>query len=304
MTGTDDTLAGGDQPHDPAGVDQRHTLAGGDQRHTVGPAERYWRDRLVEWAIPPRILEAVADSPWTAPTAVFARRADAATARPTGKSWRIAAAALPGQVLDVGAGAGAASLPLGARMSLLTAVDTNAGMLAALADRAAAAKLPTRVVLGRWPDIAAEVPPADVVVCHHVFYNAANLGAFATALTVHARRRVVVELTPHHPMRPLNPLWTAMHGVARPNAPTWMDAVEVLREIGLAPSVRRWPRPPRPPYASFAELIATTRRRLCLPAERDPELAHALVALGVDPVHPRDLGTGEPDELVTLWWDI
>lgn len=287
----------------PAGGEQRASLAGGEQRNAVGPAARYWRDRLAEWAIPARILDAVADSPWTAPTAVFARRADAATARPTGKSWRIAAAALPGQVLDVGAGAGAASLPLGPRMSLLTAVDTSADMLAALTARAAAANLPTRTFQGRWPDVAPEVPPADVVLCHHVFYNAGELGAFATALTTHARRRVVVELTPHHPMRPLSPLWTAMHGLPRPDAPTWMDAVEVLREIGLRPSVRRWPRPPRPPYTSFAELIATTRRRLCLPADRDSELADALVALGVDPDHPRDLGTAEPDELVTLWWD-
>ena len=28
-----------------------------------------------------------------------------------------------------------------------------------------------REVLGRWPDVAADVAAADVVVCHHVVYN-------------------------------------------------------------------------------------------------------------------------------------
>ena len=151
-------------------------------------------------------------------------------------------------------------------------------------------------------DPAADLTPADVVVCHHVFYNAADLDDFAAALSSHARRRVVVELTPAHPMRPLNPLWSKLHALERPDGPHWMDALAVLRELGLDPHAWRWPRPPRHPYASFADLVATTRRRLCLPAERDRELAAALLEQGVDPRQPRDLGTEE--ELVTIWWDV
>jgi len=271
----------------------------------MGDAALRWRERLATWAIPEHITAAVTESPWVMPTEVFARRADDYVAAPAGRSWERAAQALvpPGTVLDVGAGAGAASLPLAPRATDLIAVDSNASMLDALRERASRLGLTTRTILGRWPDVAADAPTADVVVCHHVFYNAPDLDAFAAALQEHARRRVVVELPVTHPMSPLNPLWKALHGIDRPTEPTVSDAVAVLREIGIAPHEERWPRPRRPEYGSFDDLVAVTRTRLCLPPDRSGELAQALIGLGVDPAHPRDLGS-PGDELVTLWWDI
>lgn len=268
-----------------------------------GAAAR-WAEQLAAWAIPEEILAAVPDSPWTLPTEVFARRADSYVAQPTGASYALASEALgrSGSVLDVGAGAGAASLPLADRTAELIAVDTSATMLDALRERADRLDLALTTVVGRWPEIAPAVAPADVVVCHHVFYNAPDLDRFAVALNDHARRRVVVELTPAHPLRALNPLWRRMHGISRPEGPTVDDAVAVLFEVGVAPLQQRWPRPARHEYTSFADLVAATRRRLCLPPERDAELAQVLQELGADPAHPRDLG--EPgEELVTLWWE-
>jgi len=271
----------------------------------VGDALRQWREQLEAWAIPERITAAVADSPWVVPTEVFARRADDYTAAPTGASYERAIEALApsGIVLDVGAGAGAASLPLAPRTSELIAVDSNPSMLDALTQRSARLGLPTRTIVGRWPDVAGDTPVADVVVCHHVFYNAPDLDEFALALSTHARRRVVVELTRAHPMRVLNPLWRMFHDLDRPEGPTTTGAVAVLSEIGIALYEAEWHRPPRPEYGSFDALVAVTRRRLCLPPERDRELADALIGLGVDPAHPRDLGaTG--DDLTTLWWNV
>jgi SAM-dependent methyltransferase len=267
------------------------------------PATDHWREQLAAWALPPRITEAVRTSPWACPTEVFKRRADHYVATPVGDSYEVAAEALrpAGTVLDVGAGAGAASLPLAPWTTALTAVDTNSDMLAALAERAVRLGLTAHTIEGRWPDVAAEAPVVDVVVCHHVAYNAPDLAAFATQLAQHARRRVVLELTAAHPMRVLNPLWQRLHGLERPTGPTAADAVAVLHEAGIAPCERRWKRPPRPEYGSFEELLAATRQRLCLPPERDGELTTALVDLGVDPEHPRDLG-GAGDEIVTLWW--
>lgn len=262
-----------------------------------------WREQLGAWALPERITAAVTTSPWVCPTEVFARRADHYVATPVGASYEVAADALrpTGSVLDVGSGAGAASLPLASWTTELTAVDSHSGMLAALAERAGRLGVTAHTVEGRWPDVAHEVPTADVVVCHHVAYNVPDLAAFAIALTEHARRRVVLELTESHPMRVLNPLWLRLHGLERPSGPTAEDAVAVLREAGIAPDERRWRRPPRPEYGSFDELLVATRRRLCLPPERDEELTKALLDLGVDPEHPRDLGASG-DELVTLWW--
>jgi SAM-dependent methyltransferase len=265
----------------------------------VSAAQR-WREDLAAWAIPPEILAAVADSPWAVPTDVFVRRADTSVAAPEGASYRLARAAVGdgGSVLDVGSGAGAASLPLGGP---ITAIDVSPDMLAALAVRANRLGLPVQTIEGRWPDVAEQAPVADVVVCHHVAYNVPDLGPFVTALTEHARARVVLELTANHPMAALNPLWTAMHGISRPSAPTAQDAVEVLREVGIDPRIETGPRPPRPEYPSFDDLVAITRRRVCVPPEREGELAQTLRRLGVDPEHPRDLPPAQ-DRLVTLWW--
>jgi len=271
----------------------------------MGDAAQRWREQLEAWAIPDEYLRAVPDSPWQHPTEVFAKRADSYVAKPVGVSWERAIAALEprGVVLDVGAGAGAASLPLARATTELIAVDQSRTMLDALSVRAASLNLPTRLVQGTWPADSSTVDKADVVVCHHVFYNVADLAPFAQALTDHARRRVVVELPPAHPMRALNPLWLRLHGLRRPDGPTADDAVAVLTELGLDVHRERWPRPPRTPYGSFVDMVASTRRRLCLPAERDSELVDALLELGVDPGHPVDLADRDGTELVTLWWD-
>src|SRR5262245_11865785 len=125
----------------------------------MGTAAQRWREQLAAWAIPEHITAAVADSPWTPPTEVFARRADASLARPTGTSYERARAAVTedATVLDVGAGAGAASLPLGCS---IVAVDTSPDMLAALTARA---QRPVHTIVGRWPDVADDTPVCDVV---------------------------------------------------------------------------------------------------------------------------------------------
>jgi precorrin-6B methylase 2 len=266
-------------------------------------AER-WRADLAAWAIPEPILRAVDRSPWTLPRQLFARRAERQVAAPEGASFELAAEALrlAGTVLDVGSGAGAGSLPLAPWAGGIVAVDESEGMLDTLRAMAADLGVPVRLVRGRWPDVAVEVEPVDVVVCHHVFYNVPDLPEFAMALTDHARRRVVVEMTPNHPMTLLNPLWQRLHGLDRPDRPTADDAIEVLRTLGLSPRVQRWQRPVQPEFGSFAEMVDTTARRLCLPPDRHPELAEALRDLGVDPDGEPYLGP-PVRELVTICWD-
>lgn len=256
-------------------------------------AARRWRDQLAEWAIPQHITAAVDESPWQAPAEAMVRRTDALLAEPAGRSLARSAEALdpPGTVLDVGAGAGAASLPLARRITRLVAVDENERLLPALTGRAAALGLPVRTIVGRWPDITDRVSTVDVVVCHHVCYNVPDLAAFAVALAAHARRRVVIELTERHPMAVHNPLWKALHGLDRPEGPTATDAIAVLREAGLDPQVERWSRP-RTPTGDFDEVVEMTRRAICLPRARVPELVTLLPHAA--PPH-RDV--------VTLWWD-
>jgi SAM-dependent methyltransferase len=269
------------------------------------PAEllRDWQTDLAAWGIPPEITAAVDESPWVLPRQVFARRADRLAADPGGPSFQRAWDALnpQGSVLDVGSGPGAACLPLLPRTTALTAVDADEEMLDLLAARAAAAGTPTRCVPGRWPQIAPQVGPADVVTCHHVVYNVPDLGPFISALTGHARRLVVVETATTHPLSSLSPLWLRFHGLVRPGRPTGADLLAILAALGLRVGHQVWQRAAGADYASFDELVGVTRRRLCLPAERGPEVADALCELGVDPRHPQDLGSSGRDVL-TIWW--
>jgi hypothetical protein len=264
----------------------------------MSAAER-WREQLAAWAIPPEILAAVPDSPWTVPTEVFARRADSSVAAPTAPPT--SARGRPSSTAALCSTSAAAR----ARRACVGCSDhgrrRQPDMLAALAARAQRLGLEARTIEGRWPDVAEETPAADVVGLPPRAYNVPDLGDFATALTDHARRRVVLELTPYHPMTPLNPLWTALHGIERPTGPTSRDAVDVLSEVGIEAELEKRPRSPRDPYPSFADMVAVTRRRLCLLPERDSRRCRGTARLGVDPERPRDLPPPE-DTWSTLWW--
>jgi SAM-dependent methyltransferase len=263
-----------------------------------------WRSDLEAWAIPEHITAAVSESPWVLPHKVFARRADRVAARPSGPSFQREWAALdpPGTVLDVGSGAGAASLPLLPRSSGLTAVDSDVDMLSLLAERAVAAGVTARLIRGQWPEAAAEAGVSDLVTCHHVTYNVQEIAPFLIALTSAARRKVVVEMTGTHPLVTLNALWLRFHGLRRPEGPTADDLLAILAGLGITAGHERWRRPGGADYESFAELADVTRRRLCLPPERAADVAAALRDSGVDPGHPVDLGTSGR-EVVTIWWD-
>jgi SAM-dependent methyltransferase len=263
-----------------------------------------WRDDLSAWAIPADITSAVAESPWVLPRQVFARRADRLSRAPAGASYEREWEALEpaGSVLDIGSGAGAACLPLAPRATAVTAVDTDERMLALLAERAGAIGLDLRTVAGRWPDAAPQVAPADVVTCHHVVYNVPDLEPFLAALCNHARRRAVIEMTTVHPLTSLSPLWLRFHGLTRPTGPTAADLLAIVSEMGLKARHTEWSRPAEADYASFAELVDVTRRRLCLPPERAGEVEAALLDMGIIRERPGDLGSSGRD-VVTIWWE-
>jgi len=257
-----------------------------------------WTEALAGWAIPPHIAGAATRDPWMLPVARFSGRADRAVSDPGGVSFERAAEVLrddPGSVLDVGAGAGAASLPLAPWATSLTAVDGKAPMLEAFAERAAAAGVEHHEVLGTWPEAAAEVTEHDVVVVHHVVYNVADIVPFLAALDNKARRRVVLELPPHHPVSWMNPLWKQFHGVDRPVAPIAGDVVEILGAMDV-PDLRAEYWTNFDPAAadgsdseSLDERAELVTQRLCLPAEREPDVAAALA--GIDPGYHRDVVT-------------
>ncbi|HET7486579.1 MAG TPA: class I SAM-dependent methyltransferase [Acidimicrobiales bacterium] len=261
----------------------------------MSAAER-WRDALAAWAIPDDILAAAPAAPWTFEPALFARRADQVLDEPETASQRRAREVLPagGSVLDVGCGGGAGSLPLVPPATLLTGVDDADGMLEAYASAADRRGVAHREIPGTWPHVAREVDAADVVVCHNVLYNIGDLVPFVAALTDHARRRVVVEIGTTHPLSNLNPLWEALHGLKRPDAPTSDDALAVLEELGLDVGHEEFERPWTMWGPDRSATVAMTRRRLCVGPERDAEIEAQLDKIAAyTPVR----------RSVALWWD-
>ena len=270
---------------------------GGPQLRPVtedGTAAERWRRALASWAIPEPILAKAPEDPWALPVALF----ESDQRGPTLSHRRaLEALTLGDNVLDVGAGRCAMSLPLRPPASRIIAVDGSPAMLANSPADA--------TVLGRWPDVAPQVGTAAVVVCGHVLYNVPDLGPFIKALEAAARRRVVIEITQAHPRtRAVEAeLWQHFWKLTRPTGPTWNDAVAVLRDCGIDPRIELWQTDERWGFSDLEELVAWMRRTVCLDASRDDEvrvivLQHAARREG------RWRLSGEPRSLATIWWDV
>jgi SAM-dependent methyltransferase len=258
-----------------------------------GDANTRWSQVLSRWAIPDDLVAAAPAPPYFFDPQVFIAAADEALARPQDSPSDAAAReALPagGTVLDVGCGAGAASLRLAPRR--VVGVDPSPVLLDALVERAAGRGIQAATLEGPWPTEAPRAPMCDVVVCHHVFYNVADLASFARALVERARHRVVAELTAVHPMAWMTPYWAALHGIAQPDRPVAEDAVAVLTELGLTVQQQRWMRHYQMIGEAGEDAMLRIARRLCLPATRYDELRAELQR--TPPPTER--------EVVTLWW--
>ena len=179
-------------------------------------------------------------------------------------------------------------------------------MLEGFLANAAAAGVEARAVTGAWPEASADVEPADVVVAGHVFYNIPELEPFARALDAHARRRVVVELTERHPLDWMRDLWRTVprprtarraHGGRRRRGARaiWVSGWVAMNGSIAAASAAAGSRAARMRSHSV-------RKRLCLPADRDPEIAEALGGRLRERDGLWDVGP-EERTVVTLWWD-
>jgi hypothetical protein len=182
-------------------------------------------------------------------------------------------------VIDIGCGSGAASVPLVPPATRLIGVDSSPEMLASFARAAEETGAPHTEVLGEWTEVAGELPSADVAVCRNVVYNVAPIVAFVTALTSHASRRVVVELTEFHPSVALAPLWKRFWGLERPDGPTAAMFANVLDDLGYEVVVEREIRPSVKAVADPEEYVAFVRRRLCLDRSEDSAVTSALAQL-------------------------
>ena len=254
-------------------------------------AER-WARELGEWAIPQAILDQAPSGPFTLSPNRFAPPPPRQPGDPVSLATARALEALPdgGSVLDVGCGGGTASLALAPPAALLIGTDRQANMIERFLATAAERGIDAVGQVGTWPEAAALVPEADVVVSRNVLYNAPAVTGFVLALTAKARRRVVVEITDHHPQRVRAPLWRHFWNLDRPTGPTATVAAAAIAEAGLPVVMEEASPDDAAPPPSRAD-AAFWCRQLCLPPEREPEVAELMTTLG---------GCSRP---VCLWWD-
>ncbi|WP_298208026.1 class I SAM-dependent methyltransferase [Ferrimicrobium sp.] len=236
-----------------------------------------WSSQLGEWAIPEEILAQAPESPWAFDPNAFRPLREASLNQTQVALMNLLNRSPYRSVLDVGAGAGAAVLPIGSSIRSLLALDQNAMMLEVLAlESEATPEMLVETRVGDFFSLEPELGRFDVVTSQNVIYNIPDLFGFLEGLLAHAEVGVVLEMTLHHPHYGLNLLWEEFHQLQRPTNPTATDVIEALEMLGVTPKVAIGPGLRR----SFdpAQQIISTRRRLCLGSSEDRAIQLAIQA--------------------------
>lgn len=256
------------------------------------PGDR-WRQGLLDAAAAvPDALREMAGAKFSLEPEMFRWRPEVDAKQPVRPSRLRALEALPetGAVLDVGVGGGASSLGLAPKAGLIVGVDRLEGMLESFRASAGSAGVAVQSVLGAWPDVAGQVEPVDVAVCHHAIYGVEEIEQFLTVLTAKARCRVVLEISEFAPPSGLSPLWKEIHGAERPDRVVADEVHTIAAAMELGVEREDTVIPPRPREVT-PELVAFARRRLLVGEDRDEEIAGLLRAR-------------QPQEqrVTALWW--
>ena len=200
--------------------------------------------------------------------------------------------------LDIGAGAGRYALPIALAVGPageVVAVEASASMLAGLrtgmADHGIAN---VRIVEGRWPAVAAEIPassedgarasvdgarppvagarpPVDAALIAHVGYDIEEIGPFLDAMEAASDRLCVAILMDRTPAAAAEAFWPLVHGEERIPLPALDAFVGLLRARGREPEVRIVERSVRG-YADRAAVLALLRRQTWVEPDRARDL--------------------------------
>ncbi len=173
-------------------------------------------------------------------------------------------------VIDVGSGRGRFALALAADARRVTAVDPSRAALGLLRRDARRLGLKNvRTVAGTWEEADAGV--ADVAFSSFVLTLVPDARSFLMKLDSSARRRVFLHLGAYSGDAVLDPLWRHFHGAPRAPGPTYLDALAVLDELGIAARVRVVELRNDRRFPSVDEAVGHYRDALCLPEGADVE---------------------------------
>lgn len=140
-------------------------------------------------------------------------------------------------VLDVGAGGGRLAIPIAGRAREVVAVEPAEPMVRVLREEAEGAGVHNlRVVRSEW--LAAEVEPADIVICSHVIYPIADVAPFLTKLDAMTRGTCLLYLNAGQPPWEYQDLWLRFHDEPMRPQPTYIDAYNLLHQLGIYANVQ------------------------------------------------------------------
>lgn len=244
----------------------------------MNSALRRWEELQAARRIPREILSVAARTPWRMDVDYFRPPRVPPDTPSREAAWALLSEGCDrcgGIVVDVGCGAGAASLAVAARTSFVIGIDERPEMIDAFAQAAGERGVAYVGIRGSWPAVAAHLGGVDVAICHNVAFHLKNPEPFVAGLIAVARRGVVMEMAAEHPLAWLDPLWLQFHGVRMGRAPVAEDFVDVLKSAGMSPTVARWSREPKR-SATDAEWVT---QRLCLDPDRVGDVERALALL-------------------------
>ncbi|HEV2059643.1 MAG TPA: class I SAM-dependent methyltransferase [Solirubrobacteraceae bacterium] len=182
-------------------------------------------------------------------------------------------------VIDVGAGTGRFALVLADGVGHVTAVEPSSAMLAIL-ERDAQELGTTNVtaVQASWDE--ARVEPADVAFSAFVLTLVPDAVPFLAKLDATARHHALLYLGAYSGDAVLDPLWRHFHGAPRVPGPSYLDAVAVLRELGIEHRVRVVEIPDHRRWATVEDAVESYRDALLLDdtAHVRAELANLLAS--------------------------
>jgi SAM-dependent methyltransferase len=194
-------------------------------------------------------------------------------------------------VVDVGSGPGRFTLTLAPHVAAVTAVDPSGRMLDICRKQARAMGLSNvTCVHGRWEET--EAPPVDVAFSSYVLPLVADAPGFLRKLDASATEGVFLYLGAYTADAIMDPLWRHFHGASRKPGPTYLDAADVLRELGIVPDIEVVEVAVRTRFKSVAEAAKDYRDQLCLPDT--PEVRKELRGLLTHWLVRREDGLGVP----------
>jgi 2-polyprenyl-3-methyl-5-hydroxy-6-metoxy-1,4-benzoquinol methylase len=168
-------------------------------------------------------------------------------------------------LLDVGAGTGRFTLALAPQAKHIVAIEPNASMLSYLRQDAQAQGLANiSYIPSTWQEAPADLR-AGVVLCNHVVYSIREIDTFLLKLRAATQHVCYIYMWATHPDGLNAHLWPHFHGEQRHLLPPYIDALNVLYEMGIYADVEVVRLAVSLRYASLEDAVEAQLEHLILP---------------------------------------